>query len=309
MCVWSELLVAVLCSGALPATQPSIQWEVDRSELTVGAPITLILRSTPPEIPHGLRLAIPAHKEVVLSESSWRTVVDDATIILVWFSFDEVEKVAEDPGALQFRPLLDHPGETRITLRAGDTDLGSRVLRITPANAEAREAMELLYPRFVRKAPDVALSICWVEQIANACEGRRAQHPAVLEQLSSTLPTVIKHPDWREIAPAVADHQQLQQERYRLLAASGQRATQPSAGVGFATFETLAGRVRVAQPQSRFARGLRSQTRRLIEEVEVTSHQPAARMPTSQPSPPRPSVAKTVGAVVIPGSQKEGAAE
>jgi hypothetical protein len=210
------LLVASAVSsyGACFAVQPPPEaggcWTVDKTTITVGGCVTIVLNDTCSAarrltLEIGDREPIPLYQAgATMQYTTGPSPVKTTTLVLISHDLaspSAFEKVPGKPNTFRPVPVFNRPGPVRLTLRSPDRDLGSKDITVLPAALEAKEAIGLIYPELRPDRRDHPGQAVWMGFLGVSGSGTISRTTLeLIDQLRSQLPIIMRHPDWAEIA-------------------------------------------------------------------------------------------------------------
>lgn len=265
----SLILVATLGSlcPAAAASQPAeLSVTLDRTSVMVGGCVAVILNRPAQDLPKELILDIEGREPVSLVQSAPRIGGKDKSLCLIWVDLEHPVRLGGAPPRLRLQPVFRNSGTLKLRLRSERKILGSWEMRVVAPSEEAKAAMRVLFPDFTPQAPDNSRLACWALALAEEWE-RPCALVSNVNRLVETLPTVVGHPDWSEIAPALVRHRIMQSELVRVLRRQGLES--PGADVVHAgeVLDRVAAEIEKTPAKAPFARAITDQGGLLLEKA------------------------------------------
>lgn len=215
-----SIFVTILLGILGPAEQNKTQdlsehWSIDREVVTSGGCLTVMLDDVGSAL-RGLTLQIDDRKPVNFLGRAGSTIQRHiaskipghlapvsitTTFVLVSHDFQNpegVELLADEPDTYRLVPIFNEPGRVRLTLRAGDRSLGTKVVTVVPGSVHSEPAVDLLFPEFTGDQGPGRGRI--IALLGSADHGPNASRdgPNLLE-FKRELDILRGHPDWVEI--------------------------------------------------------------------------------------------------------------
>ncbi|MBP7934055.1 MAG: hypothetical protein KA354_05335 [Phycisphaerae bacterium] len=283
-----------LCCAAATSQPTGLHASLDRESVVVGGCVALVLDKPPRDLPKELILEIEGRQPVSLSRSSPRINNGDTSVHLIWIDLEHPVDLGGTLPRLRLEPVFREPGTLKLKLRTDRGVVGKWEVRVVAPSDEAKAATRVLYPEITPQGPDNGQLACWALALAEEWE-RPGALVTNVNRLVETLPTVARHPDWAEIAPALVRHRVMQSELMRLLRSQG--TTNPGAQTAAAgeVLDRVVAEIERTPVKTPFGRAIAVQGRLLIETaqsgtlgVKIRFSHPAAKTGKSPP-PTQPS--------------------
>ena len=297
MIVWSTLILATSLQSGPTDSAPSVNWSVENPQVSVGGCVTLVAKGSRRSLPRDLTVSMRDRTDLNLRSTPY-IEYDEKSIWLLWANLREFDLVTENPRRVRQRPLFDKPGAVELILSSNGQALGSQTVTVVPVTQEAEDALRLLYPVVEPDKTPPTHDIAWVLAFGRSYERSSDEDDAAVPRLQATIQTICKHPDWRQVAPAIMQHRRLQQQIRVVRQESAKVGQLPASSEAQQELDRISDAIRAEKSNSTFALGVQDQSYRIIAHIKRSrsgapmSPAQAGRSikPASQPS----------SAVVIP---------
>lgn len=192
-----------VCLGGEPKSLASL-WHIDKDSVFVGGCVTIVV-DRPSRETSKLTVRIDDREPVRLVDAAGSAArLKETTLVLISHDLFHPEISRGTDGTtitVRVPPIFAKPGNMRLELEADGISWGVKTVEVIAAPANAKRAIDLLYPAVVRGDESAANAGRLMHLLTTGSfgEGAGTDERAELDKVREVLPELVQHPDWEEV--------------------------------------------------------------------------------------------------------------